>query len=229
MTSTEVLSTLGIPDATEILAEHWEESAALLPAERPRFLDPDHISQTREFALLPEEVDPLLHEAARRITASLELFQLAWHCHRLLYEHFDNPAWASIRQWPHPIPALGHLSGVFYLLIALDAVPRMRAVHQQLGISQAITRAACTHYPEWLRIYQEHHNGQCGFLPRVLYWLRNYTEGDLYRLGRFEYMVKPFTGCLVAYRHRQTRTVVALASARSFVVSGGRLRYGHRG
>jgi hypothetical protein len=213
MNATEVLTTLGIPAAAEVLAAHWEESAALLPAECPRFLDPENISRTRAFALLPEEVDPPLHEAARRITSSPQLLQLAWHCHRLLYEHLDYEAGVGIRQWPHPIPALGDLSGAFYLLIALDAVPRMRAVHQQLGVSRTISRASCTHYPEWLRIYQEQHNGQCGFLTRTLYWLRNYTRGDLYRLGRFEYMVKPFKGGLAAYRHRQTRAVVALAAA----------------
>ena len=212
MNASQILSTLEIPAAAEVLAPRWEDSAARCPATRPRFLDPKNIRRTRAFARLPAAIDPPLYEAAHRIASSPELLQLAWHCHCLLYEYLDFAVQTGIRQWPHPIPALGDLSGAFYLLIALDAIPRMCAVHQQLGVPRTISQAACTHYSEWLRIYREQHNGGCGVLPHVLYWLRNYTRGDLFRLGRFEYMIKPFTGALRAYRHRQTRAVVALAA-----------------
>jgi len=52
-----------------------------------------------------------------------------------------------------------------------------------------------------------------GIHPAALYWLKNPVRGDLFRLGRLEFMVKPFGGRLVAWRHRHTRAVVALAAA----------------
>ena len=206
-----ILTTLGTASATEILAEYWNESEASFPAELPPFLAPETITRLRAFGQLPPEADPELHEVARRIAASPELLHLAWHCHRLIYEHLDYPH-QQIGQWPVLTQPLGDLSGAFYLLIALAAIPRMRAVHQRLGIPEQISRDTCSHYPESTRIYREHHAGRFGILPRVLYWLRNHTKGDLYRLGRLEYMVKPFHGPLRAYRHRQTGQTVALAA-----------------
>ena len=207
----DLLTALGVGYATEVLAEYWDRSESTFPDERPRFLDPKIIAETREFARLPAEVDSELHEAARRIAASPELLHLAWHCHCLVYEHLDYEA-SRIRQWPILTEALGERSGVFYLLIGFDAISRMRAVHEQLGIPEQVTRDSCYHYTESTRIYSEHHDGQLGILPRPLYWLRNHIKGDLYRLGRHEYMVKPFRGKLKAYRHRETRRVIALAA-----------------
>ena len=45
----------------------------------------------------------------------------------------------------------------------------------------------------------------------MLYWYRHYLAGVLFRVGRMEYMIKPFRGGVVAYRHRDTGEVVALA------------------
>ena len=207
----DLLTALGVGHAREVLAEYWDQSESTFPVERPRFLEPKIIIETREFACLPSKVDPELNETARRITASPELLHLAWHCHCLLYEHLDYEA-PKIRQWPILTEALGERSGAFYLLIALDAIPRMRVLHERLGIPEQVSRDSCYHYTESLRTYHEHHDGRFGVLPRTLYWLRNHIKGDLYRLGRYEYMVKPFRGRLKAYRHRRTRKVIALAA-----------------
>ena len=210
MELSHVLTALGVGGATEVLAPHWDESEACFPDELPRFLEPRCVSEFREFGLLPPAADADLHEAARRVAASPAMLHLAWHCQRLLYEHLDYEA-VKIRQWPVLSDALGELSGAFYLLTALEAVPRMRAVHERLRVGEQVSRDACSHYAESADVYREQHGGRYGLLPRALYWLRNHTKGDLYRLGRLEYMLKPFHGRLRAYRHRETRRVVALA------------------
>jgi hypothetical protein len=77
---------------------------------------------------------------------------------------------------------------------------------------ESINRACCSHYPASLRRFSDHHDGRTGIHPAALYWLKNHVRGDLFRLGRLEFMVKPFGGHLVAWRHRHTRAVVALAT-----------------
>ena len=61
----DILKTLGVASAAEILAPHWDQSASSLPAELPRFLAPETITQTRELGHLAAEADLELHEAAR--------------------------------------------------------------------------------------------------------------------------------------------------------------------
>ena len=216
----DILKTLGVASAAEILAPHWDQSASSLPAELPRFLAPETITRTRELGHLAAEADPELYEAARLITSSPELLHLAWHCQRLLCEHLDYES-SEIGRWPVLTKALGKRSGAFYLLIALEAISRIRAVHQRLGIPDHISRATCGHIPEPVRMYRDHHAGHFGIRPRALYWLRNHIQGNLYRLGRFEYMVKPFRGPLKAFRHGETRAVIALATAGSLFDTKG--------
>ncbi|HJN18764.1 MAG TPA: acyltransferase domain-containing protein, partial [Armatimonadota bacterium] len=211
MTLTDVLSELNITDSKPLFEDHWDESEASFPDELPRFLRPEMITNTREFGGLPADADAELHQAARLIAESPALVHLAWHCHRLVYEHLDYEA-QNLGQWPVLTGALGDLSGAFYLLIGLEAVPRMLATHEPLGIPRQVSRDTFSHYPESTRIYRDQHDGHWGVSPRTLYWLRNHVRGILYRLGRHEYMLKPFHGGLKAYRHRETRNVIALAA-----------------
>ncbi|NUQ01427.1 MAG: DUF5596 domain-containing protein, partial [Armatimonadetes bacterium] len=151
------------------------------------------------------------------------LRRLSWHASRLLFEHHDYPA-HQIRLWPTTEALLGEDAGLFYLLLALDAMPRMRATHRALGVPAEVSRAGGSHFTESSRIYRLNHEGRWGFEPRVLYWLRNHTTGQLFRLGRFDYMVRPFCAYVHVYRHAATGRTVALAADRLQFDPAGYLR-----
>ena len=205
-----VLTTLEIPQASELLTPHWQESLACLPDGPPRFLTRASIMGICCYGRLGAEAASLLCETAETIRESPALLRLAWHCARLVYEHLDYGA-DGMRQWPDLDHVLPERSGLFYLLIALDMIPRTRERHRELGVPEEITRANCTN----LCVHAERHKfamGRWGTQQRLLYWLRNHTTGELFRLGRFQYMIKPFRGQLCAYRHRGTGAIVALAN-----------------
>ena len=208
----DILRELHVEAALPALGDHWDESEACFPAAGPRFLDPAAIRQWRKRGGLPAEADAELVEAARLIAARPALLHLAWHCHRLLFDRLDFDR-RQIDRWPILDAALGDLSGAFYLLVALDAIPRIDAVHERLGVTGQVHADTCHHYREPVRMYGELHGGHVGVSPNALYWWRNHTRGDLYRLGRLEYMVKPFRGPLRAYRHRASGAVLALADS----------------
>ena len=206
----EVLATLGVSQASALFAPHWEQSMACLPHEPPPFLARAGIGEICHYAGLDGEVESRLCETAESVCESPALLRLAWHCSRLAFEHLDYGA-DQLSQWPDLDHVLPERSGLFYLLIALDMASRTRARHQELGVAEGITRASCTN----LRIHAERHKlatGRWGTLPRLLFWLRYHTMGELFRLGRFQFMIKPFRGQLSAYRHRDTAAVVALTN-----------------
>jgi len=212
LTLTEVLTELAVPQSEELLAPHWEESLASLPPGRPSFLDPEEFIHSREFAGLPADADASLRDAAEAIAASPALLELAWHCHQLVYVHRDY-APNNIHQWPELEDALGELSGAFYLLILLSGVPQMIRLHSDMGIPAEVTAATTTHFPEMVHVYHVSHPARWGAHPRALYWVRNHTAGDIYQIGRFEYMLRPMHGAIRVYRHRVTREVIALSEA----------------
>lgn len=220
----DALKALQLEGSVALFEPYWEDSERTIPEQGPRFLQPVEITRNREYAGLPAEVDEGLLECARQVRETPALTQLAWHCARLLYVHRDYPP-AQIHCWPTLEAIFGDQAGLFYLIVALEAVPRMRAYHIAHGVPDDVTRATSTHFTESTRIYQQHHDGHWGVLPRVLYWLRNHTGGELYCLGRFEYMVRPFWGRVKAFQNDETGEVLALScdgihyDAQGFAVS----------
>jgi len=206
----DVLAELGADGAFDALAPHWAESEACFPDAAPAFLTPAQIRASRELAALPAELDALLLETARRVRERPALLHLAWHCFRLLFEHRDY-AGGHIAKWPSLERVLSDLSGVFYLLVALAVAPLTRAVHRELGVPEAITRGTLKDFGELTDLYRRENGGAWGVLLRILYWLRHYTAGELYGLGRMEYMVRPFRGGVQAFRHRESGETLALA------------------
>ena len=207
----QLLSALGIEDCREVFEPHWEEDVVSLP-ENPSLLDPDTIRVSRDWVGLPEEHEPLILATAEQIRQCPALKLFAWHCHECLFRHQDYPA-EKVRQWPSLERILGEeRCGILYLLVALGVVPLATAFHQERGVPEDISRASCGRFEALTEYYAFHNKGNLGAYTRTMHWLRHYVNGDLFRVGRMEYMVRPFRGGLTAYRHRDTREVIALAA-----------------
>jgi GNAT domain-containint protein/N-acyltransferase family protein len=204
----EILAQLQEPGALEALRPHWDESVATLGQGRPGFLDPEEFTISRQYCGFGAEVDPLLEETARRIARDPALRYLAWHCFRLLGEHGD---YHSMGEWPALERALGEMSGVFYLLVAMGMVPRVRAVHKTMGVPDEVTRETCTQVSCFAGNFRRMTGGRLGVTRNTLPWLRHYIAGRLFRLGRMEYMIQPYRGGAEVYRNRETGAVIALA------------------
>jgi len=204
----DVLAALGEMETGDPVREHWEESMAAFPRKPPSFLDPGEIRGGREWAGLEPEVDAALAEAARRIRDNPALLRLAWHCYWCLFEGTDTE---RITGWPSLERALDESSGAFYLLVVMGMIPKVRALHQSMGVPAQVTRDTCAQIRCVVDRHQYATGGQLGTGTRTLYWFRHYVNGDLFRVGRFEYMIRPFRGTIVAYRNRETDEVFALA------------------
>ncbi len=208
----EVLASLGIPDAREHFEPFWEESEACFPGETLSFLTLERFLYHREYTGLPRELDAMMDETARIVRKHPALTHFAWHCYQLLYKHISDYDGWRIRQWPDPIAPLGELTGVFYILVALNVVPETQAVHERLGIPEEITHHSLHRINEIVNRHRSLHGGRFGMSMGSLYWQRHYVEGILYGLGRMEYMIGSFHGGLQAYRHRETGEVIALSA-----------------
>jgi len=209
MTLQQVLTELKLDLDPELLAPHWDEDVASLP-DVPELLRPEVFLALRDYVRIDPAVDSLIEQVAATTRASEALRTLFWHCHSLLFRHLDYPG-GQTKQWPVLDGIFGDLHGVFYLLMSLGAVPLMQEKHRARGIPDEITRGVAGNYEELIWDFQQLNNGLWGADLRVLYWLRHDSEGELYRVGRMEYMNRPFGGRLQAYRSRATGEVLALS------------------
>jgi len=202
-----ILNELQASDLLAAVKPHWQESVASFPDGIPDFLRQEQIRTNLQWCGFEAGFEPALIATAGMIAANRSLLCLAWHYYRLI---FDYEPGKSPLQFVPLEKALGDDAAIFYLLIALAVVPRMRAFHRRLGIPEQVTRDTCQQVRCCCDNFSRAHGGRLGIFE--IGWLRNYVNGTLYfRLGRFEYWSQPFPYDYKVYRHRGKGRVIALA------------------
>lgn len=215
----DILSELQASDLLETVKPHWLESMASFPDGGPDFLRSDQIRTNLQWCGLEAELEPALVCLAGKISAKPPLLYLAWHYYRTVYDYSraNNPPFRLV-----PLEnTLGDDAAMFYLLIALAIVPRIRIFHRRLGVPERVTRETCLQVKCMCGNYRRVHNGRPGIFEQIQ-WLQNYVNGALYfRLGRFEYWSKPFAYDYKVYRRRLDGRTIALAGPAWKINSSG--------
>jgi hypothetical protein len=207
MTVEAALVELGIPEAAELFAPHWEESLATLPegplpaAEQTDFL--------REWLRLPEGLADPLRETACQVEANPALRALVWHAYRLLLFHRDYPQ-AEVMRWPGLGGATAELPAPFGLYVTLTAAPWTRAFHRERGVSEKISQDTLSSFPGLVGL-REDGPGRWAATMRGPDWCRRHIAGELFRLGRLNFVVGRFWAPIKVYRNCVTDDVIALA------------------
>jgi hypothetical protein len=205
-----VLSKLDLVELAEAFAPDWDRRMRVMPEAPLPFLTPECVTWACREAYLPGDIAAAVAAAARRVAADGALRALAWYCHASLFG--TDGGRPSVREWPLLTAALGRDAGMFYVLVLLSGTPRMQAVHRQRGIPADVVRATVLDLKLQLEredYFQE--NGQWGISPRILGWLLNHWRGELYRLGRLQFVPGRFRDRLRAFRQRRTGSVIALS------------------
>jgi hypothetical protein len=106
---------------------------------------------------------------------------------------------------------LGNDAGIFNVLLLLSGTPHMQEAHRRRGIPPDIVRDTVLDLKLQLELedYTKQH-GRLGVSLRILNWLMNHWRGELYRLGRLQFIPANFVGKVRAFRHRTEGTVIAL-------------------
>jgi hypothetical protein len=159
---------------------------------------------------LPNHVTEQALAAARRIAADPALRALFWYCHvRLFGPGEERP---RTRDWPLLTAALGPVAGLFNMLLLLSGTPHMQEVHRSRGIPAQVVRDTVLDLK--LNLETEDYNiqyGRWGTGTTILGWLLLHRWGQLYRLGRLQFIPSEFRSPFRAYRHQGTGAVVALS------------------
>ena len=208
MNLTEFLKDGGFsPEVGELLAPWWREDPALEPM--PEFLDGGFFREYEPLLGLRESpasrVDALVAEVkkhpALRIYANL--------LDRWLLGGEPGPDGARL---PLPVGRLGEEgAGLFSLLLALAALPRIRKSQAELGLPESCWRGVAGWIAGTVTIYKAAHDGFAGTNLQQIHWLRFSIERRLFRVGRFEYLVHTVPDWVPAvYRSRADGGVLAL-------------------
>jgi hypothetical protein len=163
-------------------------------------LSSDGLSTWCERIDIPSAALPALQETAAQIRADGEL-------HAIFAAFYEKTAlrgewqreWAAPEVDPLVSARLGERASQFYLLAFMAALPSTWQKYQQLGISLEIFQATMLDFRYYMQDYFDLH-GVWGYA--TFPWLWRHMTGELYRLGRLQYMLIPFSGGVTALRKR---------------------------
>ena len=202
-----VVEALDLGEHRELLRQEWQASQEVLPVGGLPFLQADVAADSCRTVSLPEEAVAPVQEAARRLDSDGPLQALVWLAHRALFAVAKRPDHSP---WTRLEGQLGEAAPSFYLLVALSGLPRARALHDARGIPEEVRCDTYLDIALWAQEYHAEH-GVWGIRAGLLGWFMNHLWGELYRIGRLQYMLRPFPGRLLAFRNTGTDEVVALA------------------
>ncbi|MCX6049082.1 MAG: acyltransferase domain-containing protein [Chloroflexi bacterium] len=171
------------------------------------FLTAEMIRQNATEAGLDQNTIEQLLALAERIVAAPALQRCVEQLFAQTYQGLDVTIEPSVEA------LFGAEENKLYLLLAVDAIRQLRAVQQARGIPEAITRESFGPLAMVARRFAHWHDGQVGLeVATARHWFgTTVASGNLYRLGRLEFILKSFNGNIRVYQHKQSGQVVALA------------------
>ncbi|MBN1675050.1 MAG: DUF5596 domain-containing protein [Kiritimatiellae bacterium] len=205
-----VLMRLGIVAFRDSLATEWDAALAHMPGPALQVLSPEYLLSACEAASLPPAMRRAVLRTGQRIAADEDLRALAWWCHYRLFR--ATSAQVSPRDWPLLTNALGRDAGLFNVVVLLSGTRQVQAFHRARKIPPDVVKDTLLDLKLCMETedYYESH-GVWGISPGILSWLLHHWRGNLYKLGRLQFLPGTFRGSFRLFRHRARGTVVALA------------------
>ncbi|MEI7435307.1 MAG: acyltransferase domain-containing protein [bacterium] len=187
--------------------EAWTRATATRPAEIPFLTDSAILESSGYCSISPELRAALLNSAAVIRTDPL-MAQTAWFIF-CIYFAGAIPSSSEIATWPFVSQFVKGPAAMIPALVMLAGVERIRTVHRNRQIPEKVTRDTLTDIEIWIQTYRRQ-QGEWGLSN--IYWLAHHFAGHIFRLGRLQFIHKPFAGPLHAFTHKTTGRVLALST-----------------
>jgi hypothetical protein len=158
---------------------------------------------------LPEAAVAELEKTARSIQRSRTLSRIFAEFHEKTVIHGEwHRLWSPLPFDREVSTALGERVSLFYLLAYLSALPYAEREYVRRGIDLEIFRATMTDIRTWL-VHRYDLDGRWSF--DQFSWIWRHLSCELFRLGRLQFMLKPFDGGVTAFRSRRDGRIQLLA------------------
>lgn len=209
MTYEETMRALGIEVEVPDWAASWSHSDAPGPPDEARLISPAFVHEACRFLGMGSDVQRALLEALPGFDECPAIRRLWRHCRMLLFTP-PGVTGAAAHRWPVVSSRACRAGPLLHVFALLAGLPDVRERDRRRGIPEAVTVETLDDLEWWIREHRRLH-GEWGFSELV--WLVAHFSGELYRLGRLQFLFERFAYPYRAFRHRQRGDVVFLAGA----------------
>ncbi len=206
-------------DATcsEDLQHRWQASVDSF-TDGVFFLEAAYLRSAMSYCQIDEERQVRILETAAQINANNALQLFTWHAYQRLVFDLDGP---SLLQWPNMDAYFNKSGGALYLIVMMGALKDVRAACEAKNIPEEIIHDTCYQFAAYCKVYEHGHDGEVGINIGSVNWSRHYVRGDLYRLGRMEFMLKPLPDHQHVFKHKTDGRVLMLLGHEQYMTDEG--------
>jgi len=201
-----VLNELSLQDYCKIFDKDWDKSEALL--DTPYFLTEKYIIENAKLTGLDDASIASIVKTAKKVNVSPMLKRLFIHAHYLLFICLDSPDDIAIN-FPDMQNVLNDEGFTYNLLLTLSGMDISKKYFKNLGIPADVASGAFKDISLWVSHFRNNF-GYIGLNPEMLNWERGLMRGTLFRLGRLQFNIRPFTGNILVFKNKKTNQVQAL-------------------
>ncbi len=173
------------------------------------FLDAGAVRENALWAELPPDWEEDILRASGLILRNASLLKVFSLVSQLLIHERTGYKGAQLKHWPDPEQDMGEDAPLFYLLVTLNCIPFVRELHRRMGIPEDITRDTCAGIGTKCLDYFFFH-GKPGVVKWAVYWFKHHLDGELFRVGRLEYMIKKLQKDIRVYRNPAGKTALTM-------------------
>lgn len=209
MTIDDFCAAMGFgPAEKHLLEEIWDEAVKTAPAGIPEFMTMDFCRNY--YPMTGGDLKHLtrMEEVCRIVERSPEAALYAWILH---YGLFLRRAQANLRNLPLPSGVFGENAGIFQLMIAVSAIPLIEKTLERMKIPHSYVLDIAKWTGGTIGLFEIGNNGIPGHTLQQTSWIRNYIDGRLFRIGRFEFLMHGYPPWMPAvYRSRKDGSLMVL-------------------
>ena len=209
MTIDDFCAAMGFGAAEKhLLEEIWDEAVKTAPADLPVFMTMDFCRNY--YPMTGGDLKHLtrMEEVCRIVEQTPEAALYAWILH---YGLFLRGAQANLRNLPLPSGVFGENAGIFQLMVAVSAIPLIEKTPERMKIPHSYALDIAKWIGGTIGLFETGNNGIPGHTLQQTSWIRNYIDGRLFRIGRFEFLMHEYPLWMPAvYRNRKDGSLMVL-------------------
>ena len=205
-------------DAAYFLKPHWEKILENWDGKLPGFVSESCLKKYLPCLQVPAEEE----EICRRAGTVIERCAANEACALYMFVLYYGTFVLKLQLNPHLKTTLwGENEGIAYLMATLSCVPLIEENCRKNGIPEHFALDALQWIGGTVVIYKLSHGGIPGHSLNQLYWLRHHVDGELYRIGRFEYLIHRLPEwCPLIFRNDDGVIAVLAAPGMKFDADG---------
>lgn len=205
----DLLNDLDMQNAPKIWNDDWEPSMDLYDMDSMEYLTDEYIMEANHLLHLNDDIMRSCFTALAIIRKSPALCQLAWLWHYIVFSSGRALESLAVSTWPTPSVAMRSSADMLHAVVLVSGIPRLHEYYEKKKLPQSVFLDTLSDLGMCMEEYKAAY-GIYGVGVFRMGWLLYGFTGLLFKIGRLQFICRPYDGTCKIFRHVNDGRIVAI-------------------